>query len=179
MVSDLKETYYKTRFLGARRILPDFLPDIADSTALAALDSLAGRIVPQPDTLSLSPADRRIILFADGTWALVDSTGAVSAPVSKARLLLAENGSWRTVTTSTVLIPDLKKPETDSKKSSASTQAAPPPPADGSAVYHTIVTGDTLYGLARRYGTTVSRICGLNGITTKTTLRPGKKLRIR
>ena len=184
-ISNLKETYYRQRFLGARRILPDFLPDVADTTVVEVLDTLAGQIVPQVDTLQLSPADRRIILFADGTWALVDSTGAVAAPASKDRILLAENGSWRAVTASTVQIPDLKKPEpettkkTTSSSSSSTKTTAPPPPDDGSAVYHTIVSGDTLYGLARRYGTTVSNLCALNGITTKTTLRPGKKLRVR
>lgn len=181
MISNLKETYYKQRFLGARRILPDFLPDVADSTAVAVLDSLAGRFVPQVDTLLLSPADRRIILFADGTWALVDTAGVVAAPASRERILLAENGSWRAVPSSTVKIPDLKKPEPEPAKSGSmsKTTTAPPPPADGSAVYHTIVSGDTLYALARRYGTTVNNICTLNGITTKTTLRPGKKLRVR
>lgn len=112
----------------------------------------------------------------------MDSTGAVAAPASQDRILLAENGSWRTVTSSTVQIPDLKKPEPQTQKttgSSSTKTTAPPPPADGSAVYHTIVSGDTLYGLARRYGTTVSNLCALNGITTKTTLRPGKKLRVR
>jgi murein DD-endopeptidase MepM/ murein hydrolase activator NlpD len=44
--------------------------------------------------------------------------------------------------------------------------------------YHTISSGDTLLALAIRYGTTVSEICLLNGITRDTTLRIGKTLRI-
>ena len=46
-------------------------------------------------------------------------------------------------------------------------------------VYHTIRSGDSLYGLAVRYGTSVSRICRLNGISSKTILRIGRKLRIK
>ena len=46
-------------------------------------------------------------------------------------------------------------------------------------VYHKIRSGDTLGGLAVKYGTTVSSICRLNGITTKTTLRIGRSLRVR
>ncbi len=182
-INNLKETYYRDRFLGARRLLPDFVPEPAvDSLALAALEQRTeSSVVPARDTLLLSPADRRIILFADGTWAVVDSLGGLSVPSSKERLVLAEGGAWHAVTPSTVRIPDLRDPVSYPKTSSApyGTKMAPAPPADGSAVYHTIVSGDTLYALARRYGTTVSAICQLNGITVKTTLRPGKKLRMR
>ena len=45
--------------------------------------------------------------------------------------------------------------------------------------YHTIKSGDTLGALARRYGTTVSKLCSLNGIKPTTILRLGRKLRVR
>lgn len=45
--------------------------------------------------------------------------------------------------------------------------------------YHTIRSGDTLGHIARRYGTTVSNICRLNGIKSTTILRLGRKLRVR
>lgn len=45
--------------------------------------------------------------------------------------------------------------------------------------YHTIRSGDTLGALARKYGTTVTRICQLNGIKSTTILRIGKRLRVR
>ena len=176
IISNLKETYYRERFLGARRILPDFLPEAqADSSALAALvDLLSHSVAPSPDTLALSPADRRVILFADGTWALVDSLGGLSVPDVKERLVLAEGGSWRAVTPSTVKIPILKESTAEPKKS---TPAATTQTGDG--VYHTIVSGDTLSALARRYGTTVRRLCELNGISETSTLRLGKKLRVK
>ncbi len=47
------------------------------------------------------------------------------------------------------------------------------------AKYHTIKKGDTLGGLARKYGTSVKRLCQLNKISTKTILRIGRKLRVR
>ena len=173
-VSNLKETYYKQRFLGARRILPDFVPEIVDSSALASLSDALDKVV-RPDTLSLSPADRRIILFADGSWALVDSSGVLTAPASQERLVLAEGGSWRAVTPSQVTIPDLKALETTSQKNTT----APPPPADGSAQYHTIVSGDTLSGIAVKYHTTVNTLCNLNGISRNSILHLGKKLRVK
>lgn len=45
--------------------------------------------------------------------------------------------------------------------------------------YHTIKQGDTLGALARKYHTTVRKLCQLNGISERTTLRLGKKLRVR
>lgn len=45
--------------------------------------------------------------------------------------------------------------------------------------YHTIGRGDTLYGIARRYGTSVSYLCRMNGISSGTLLRLGARLRVR
>lgn len=44
--------------------------------------------------------------------------------------------------------------------------------------YHYIRSGDTLGGLAGRYGTTITRLCMLNGMTTRTLLRIGRPLRV-
>jgi len=45
--------------------------------------------------------------------------------------------------------------------------------------YHTIRSGDTLSGLAKKYGTTVSHICSLNpGLKPTTTLSLGRKIRV-
>lgn len=65
----------------------------------------------------------------------------------------------------------------------------PPPPAPtpapapytggstGGSVSHTVVTGDTLYGLSRRYGTTVSAIQSANGLSDSN-IRLGSTLNI-
>jgi len=47
------------------------------------------------------------------------------------------------------------------------------------ALYHTIKYGDCLYNLAIKYGTTVNKICYLNGIQQNAKLMPGKVLRVR
>ncbi|MBP5365737.1 MAG: peptidoglycan DD-metalloendopeptidase family protein [Bacteroidales bacterium] len=44
---------------------------------------------------------------------------------------------------------------------------------------HTVRSGDTLGGIAAKYGTTVNNICKLNGITSKKTLRIGQRLIVR
>ncbi|MTI30201.1 LysM peptidoglycan-binding domain-containing protein [Cytophagales bacterium RKSG123] len=46
-------------------------------------------------------------------------------------------------------------------------------------VFHRIRSGDTLSGISKRYRTSVKAICRLNGISSKTILRIGRKLRIR
>ena len=45
--------------------------------------------------------------------------------------------------------------------------------------WHTIKSGDTLYKISRMYGTSVNTICRLNGINQNTTLKIGRKLRVR
>ena len=45
--------------------------------------------------------------------------------------------------------------------------------------YHKVRSGDTLGAIARKYGTTVSKICQLNGIKSTTILAIGRSLRVR
>ncbi|MCL2682156.1 MAG: M23 family metallopeptidase [Bacteroidales bacterium] len=47
------------------------------------------------------------------------------------------------------------------------------------AVFHTVKSGETLGGIARRYGTSVNAICRLNGIKSTSIIRPGQRLRVR
>lgn len=47
------------------------------------------------------------------------------------------------------------------------------------AKYHTVRRGDTLSGIASRYGTSVSKICRLNGISSNKVIRPGQRIRVR
>jgi murein DD-endopeptidase MepM/ murein hydrolase activator NlpD len=49
--------------------------------------------------------------------------------------------------------------------------------ANSSLVYHRIQSGDTLSSIAKRYGTTVSKLCELNAITKTTVLRLGRAIR--
>ena len=46
-------------------------------------------------------------------------------------------------------------------------------------VVHIIKSGDTLGALARKYHTTVARICSLNGISANKTLRLGQRIVVR
>jgi len=46
-------------------------------------------------------------------------------------------------------------------------------------VYHVVRRGDTLGAVARRYGTSVTNLCRLNRISSRSTLRAGQRLRVR
>lgn len=78
-----------------------------------------------------------------------------------------------------------EEPETEEsaknagQETAAAPQTQPETPAQPEPVYHTIKSGDTLSALAVKYHTSVSKICSLNGITSKTILKIGRKLRIK
>jgi murein DD-endopeptidase MepM/ murein hydrolase activator NlpD len=46
-------------------------------------------------------------------------------------------------------------------------------------VSHKIRSGDTLSGIAKRYGVSVSQLTRLNGLSARSTLRPGRSIRIK
>lgn len=55
----------------------------------------------------------------------------------------------------------------------------PPVASTAGAVYHTIVSGNTLGHLAAKYNVSIDQMCRLNGITRMTTLALGRKIRIK
>ena len=62
----------------------------------------------------------------------------------------------------------------------AKKEAAARAAAEAAAMkYHTVVSGDTLYGLSVKYKTTVKEICRLNNIKDTSVLQIGQKLRVR
>ena len=67
---------------------------------------------------------------------------------------------------------------TDQQSKVASTK---PPKGSGSssAVYYKVRKGDTLSKIATRHGTTVKRLCQLNGIKPNATLKVGRSLRVK
>jgi len=60
------------------------------------------------------------------------------------------------------------------KKSSEKVDKKPTPQTKNR--YHEVRKGETLYGVARRYGISVDELCRLNQITAKTVIQPGQKL---
>ncbi|MDR1675687.1 MAG: LysM peptidoglycan-binding domain-containing protein [Tannerella sp.] len=67
-----------------------------------------------------------------------------------------------------------KLTETDTGKS-----LDKPYETDAEAVIHTVRKGDTLGAIARRYRTSVSKLCQMNNLKTTSILRIGQKIRVR
>jgi len=65
--------------------------------------------------------------------------------------------------------------EEQAKKDAAARAAA----EAAAAKYHTVRSGDTLSGIAKKYHTTVNNLCRLNGIKSTTVLQIGRRLRVR
>ena len=177
IITELKETYYKDRFLGAVRILPDFNTIQEDTTAVELV--IPENTILPPDTLSLSIGDKRIVLFENGTWVEVYEDGSLHMPAGTDPVYLFADGHWRTAPpASPVKIPSLDK-------EAASTSAPARSPASRSSQtstekqYHTIRSGDTLSKIAARYNTSVKALCSLNGINQNTVLKIGKKIRVK
>lgn len=68
---------------------------------------------------------------------------------------------------------------TDQQSAAASKKAPANSGGSGKAVYYKVKSGDTLSQIAKRHGTTVSKICQLNGIKQTKTLQIGQRLRVR
>lgn len=169
MVSWYKETYYRERFLGAVRVLPDFVAEAPkDSIDLSLLETM----VAPPDTLKLGAGDRKIVLLEDGGWVFAEPDGTIVAPKGEDALVLYADGKWRAIKTSTKKIPKIEEASRQSK-------GEPDAPPGADAQWHSIKSGDTLSGIAKRYHTSVDKLCSLNGISRTTTLRIGKKIRVK
>lgn len=52
-------------------------------------------------------------------------------------------------------------------------------PVSTGTAYHTVKSGDTLSAIAKRYGTTVNRLCAWNGIKNPNKIYAGQRLRVR
>ena len=195
-VSHITEEYYAARFLGARRILPDFEIEVPEPEPIDFEEVYGNVFLPVQDTLSLGTADSRLVLFGDGTWAVQNADGTLSGPgegsALEGRIVLNPGGTWQALSesTSSVRVPSLAagspaapapapKPAAQSAAQSSTQSAALPASDPAGAEYHTIRSGDTLDRISKTYGTTIDRLCELNGITRRTILHIGRRLRVR
>lgn len=174
-VNRYSETYYRTRFLGTRRILPDFLtPEPADTVAALPFDAEWTRI-RVPDTLAFASGDSLVVLLGGGRWAYVTRSGEVLQPSDQVKIVLEPDGSWRAIPLSKHIIPVLRP--------SAAIRDASTPEEDGGEEapqprYYVVKNGDSLSLIAKRNHTTVKKLCSLNGLKADSVLKVGRRLRV-
>ena len=113
----------------------------------------------------------RIVLNSNGTWQnILGRSSSVRVPSlaagGAAQATASQNGATQSAAPRAAATP-------------AATTPATTPSAPADAQYHTIKSGDTLDKISKIYGTTIDRLCELNGITRKTILHIGRRLRVR
>ena len=148
-ISRIDEPYWAARYLGARRILPDFPKESkAERERFSLSDFFLGRSAAARDSVLNAVQDRHILLFPDGSWAFVDEAGKYSAPSGDRDFILNADGTWRTDEAS-------------------------------SAEFYTVKSGDTLSKIAAQFETTVDSLREMNGMTRRATLKIGQRIRVR
>ena len=147
-ISHIDEPYYAQRFIGVRRILPDFPPEERAHKARFNLKELIGdKTGAARDSVLNAVQERSLVLFPDGSWALLGENGEYVAPPGDKDFVLHADATWRFEEAS-------------------------------SAEFYTVKSGDTLQNIARQFGLPVDALCEMNGITPKTRLKLGQRLRV-
>jgi hypothetical protein len=149
-ISHDNEPYWAQRFIGVRRVLPDFPPEEKlkkEKVLFDLTELLHGKTGAARDSVLNAVRDRRLVLFPDGTWAFLDENGQYKEPDGGRDFILHADGTWR------------------------SEEAA-------SAEYYTVRAGDTLNKIARKFGISVDSLMEMNGLTKKSILHLGDRLRV-
>ncbi len=147
-ISHIDEPYFAQRFIGVRRILPDFPPEEHPHRSVFNLaELLGGRTGASRDSVIHAVTERPLVLFPDGSWAFVDRDGKYFEPAGDRDFILHADGTWR------------------------SEEAT-------SAEFYTVRSGDTLSKIAKKFGVSVDSLLEMNGLTKKSVLHLGDRLRV-
>lgn len=101
----------------------------------------------------------------------------VSSIAARHRLATADLLAWNGLGWRSVIYPGQKLRLSPAAASTAPSKTSTPA-ATAAAVTHTVVRGDTVFAIAKKYRTTVSAIMSLNRLDGAAIIRPGQKLRI-
>lgn len=91
---------------------------------------------------------------------------------------LVTNSSYRKTNNSSRAIVASSSPNRASTATRVSNTESTNKFVSGEVQYHRIQKGDTLGAISKKYGTSVSTLCNLNNINTRTVLRVGKSIRV-
>jgi LysM repeat protein len=151
----------------------------------AVLGALAATLTAAPAdaavaTADLTPMERqrstplRVVPAQTAPASYVVRPGdTVSSIASRFGLRTVDVLTWNDLSWRSVIYPG----QSLKLRSTATAPAAAPAPTRASTS-HAVVTGDTVYAIARKYGTTVEAVLAANGLTRASVIYPGQKLSV-
>ena len=158
--------------LAAAQSVPERLADLRLATAVRL--ALVEDPLTRPADVLVTAERGRVVLSGDpGQIPDVRRVAEVARDVPGVRAL-SGLGADRLGDRPAVQPTQIQAPPRSTPPAAAPT----PPPASSGPLTHVVERGDTLFGLARRYETTVEAIERLNGLTDRN-IRIGQRLRVR
>ncbi|MFD5225849.1 LysM peptidoglycan-binding domain-containing protein [Microbacterium sp. NPDC058342] len=138
-------------------------------------DPMPARVQPQ-----LAPTRTATVHHATArsTSYVVRPGDTVSGIAIRHGLRPADVLSWNGLGWRSVIYPGQTLRLTATAKPAAQPTAKPAATPSAAAKTHTVVRGDTVYAIARAYGTTVAKMIAANGLGRTALIHPGQKLRI-
>ncbi|WP_245958728.1 LysM peptidoglycan-binding domain-containing protein [Microbacterium bovistercoris] len=160
--------------VGALAATLTVAPASAETAAARAPQGLLpqhanAHLLALPATTRVAPTAAQAASYTvrpgDTIWSIAKRHGLRTADVL----------AWNGLTARSVIHPGQKLVLSGAAKATAARPAAAPVRA-AAAKTHTVVAGDTVYGIARKYGTSVSAIIAANRLGSSAVIHPGQKL---
>ena len=151
----------------------------------AVLGALAGTMAAGPAAADAAASTQPIERLSGGATRVVPLQAAPSSYVVQAGDTIATIAgrfglrtvdvlTWNGLSWRSVIYPG----QTITLQASAAAAPATPAPAPAAAQTHTVVAGDTVYGIAQKYGTSVDAVLAANGLTRASVIYPGQQLAV-
>ncbi|MEJ1091567.1 LysM peptidoglycan-binding domain-containing protein [Microbacterium istanbulense] len=151
------------------------------TAAPASAEETAARIPPPAPAHQLPPAPAAATVTPAAKTAPTTYTvrpgDTVSSIAARHGLRTVDVLSWNGLTWRSVIYPGQKLRLTAKASTSAPAAPASAKPSTAATV-HTVVRGDTVYAIAKKYRTSVSQILAANRLGASAIIYPGQKLKV-
>lgn len=141
--------------------------------AIAVTPASADTVTPPVERLQAVPTRDVPAQSAPVTYT-VRPGDTISSIANRFGLRTVDVLAWNGLTWRSVIYPGQKL-----SLSGASAPVAPTaPPKAPASTTHVVVAGDTVFAIARKYGTTVDKVLAANGLSRASVIYPGQKLSV-
>ncbi|MEK5323382.1 LysM peptidoglycan-binding domain-containing protein [Aeribacillus sp. FSL M8-0254] len=173
---------------GKPQTKPDFPCDIWQYTSVGRLDGYNGDL-----DLNMIISDKKLEYFTEGTKSAAPvkkvnsaksstkkTTSSVSVyTVKKGDTLSKIAHTYKTTVSELAKINKIKNPDLIFVGQKLKVPGKPKANTTTAARYHVVQKGDTLWEIAKKYGTTVDKLVNLNKIKNPDLVYPGQKIRVK